>query len=286
MRHTTFQLGIGVIVLAVACNDAHVGIGPGRDAATGGTTSGGGGEGGGTILLPYDGSVLSPESGPMTPILLVDAALNIPACRQENGLCGTVGEYCCPGLTCGSTNVNPVFHCLKNCVAHAECATGCCAQLGTSGMTVCLPQPFCPSLFCRTLEQTCQGELGCCEGLACAVLGTTTKTSACKKLCTQHVDCDTGCCAPLGLSGNKVCLAPSYCPSVFCRTLEQTCQGENPCCDGLTCAIFPATPTTPATSACKKICKENKECPTNCCVSLGVDAPSACLETSYCPTAP
>jgi hypothetical protein len=288
MRYMTLTLwiGMGSVVLFSACNDSSVGSGPIGDSAAGGTTSRSGVDGGGTILLTYDGGVVSPEVGPTTPIVFVDAGQDLSTCHEENGLCGIVGEYCCPGFTCGSTNLNSVFHCLKNCVAPTECTTGCCAPLGTSGTTVCLPQAFCPSLFCRAEEQTCQGELACCEGLACAILGTTTKTSACKKICTQHDECATGCCSLLGTSGIKVCLPQSYCPSVFCRVAEQTCQGENPCCDGLTCAIFPATSTTPATSACKKICKENIDCPTDCCVSLGVDAPSACLEKSYCPKSP
>jgi hypothetical protein len=208
-----------------------------------------------------------------------DAGQVTPVCQVEGGPCNTGSDYCCDGFTCGATSLQSGYYCMKNCVAHGECSTGCCAPLGDSGITVCLDQVFCPSIFCHKAEEPCLDGLPCCEGLACAVFGTTTQTSACKPRCTDHAECATGCCAPLGDSGIKVCLGQSYCPSVFCLAEDEPCQGGLPCCDGLVCAVFE---TSPPSSACKPICEENADCESECCVSLGTDAPSACLDKSFC----
>lgn len=212
-----------------------------------------------------------------------DASAVVPACHTAGGPCNTAIDYCCAGFSCGSTSLEPGYHCLKNCSAHSECATGCCAPLGDTSITVCLDPLFCPAVFCHQAEQTCLDGLPCCEGLACAVFGTTTESSACKPVCTDHGDCATGCCAPLGDSGTQVCLEQSFCPSVFCLAEDVACQGGLPCCEGLVCALFA---TTPRTSACKPVCKENKDCATGCCVSLGADYPSACLDRTFCTTSP
>jgi hypothetical protein len=208
-----------------------------------------------------------------------DAGQSAPACHEENGLCGTDVDYCCDGFACGSTTLDPTFHCMKICAGHAECSTGCCAELGDSGITVCLPQLFCPEIFCSSEEETCGSDTPCCAGLACAVFDTTPPTSACKPICTQHSECSTGCCAELGDSGITVCLAQSFCPEIFCRTEDESCLGENPCCKDLVCAVFS---TTPQTSACKPICERHEDCATGCCASLGTDSPSACLDKIYC----
>jgi hypothetical protein len=208
-----------------------------------------------------------------------DAGQSPPACHEENGLCGTDVDYCCDGFACGSTTLDPTFHCMKICAGHAECSTGCCAELGDSGIGVCLPQLFCPEIFCSGEEETCGSGTPCCAELACAVFDTTPPTSACKPICTQHAECSTGCCAELGDSGITACLAQSFCPEIFCLAEDESCLGENPCCKDLVCAVFN---TTPQTSACKPICERHEDCATGCCASLGTDSPSACLDKIYC----
>jgi hypothetical protein len=140
-----------------------------------------------------------------------DAGQSAPACHEENGLCGTDVDYCCDGFACGSTTLDPTFHCMKICAGHAECSTGCCAELGDSGITVCLPQLFCPEIFCRTEDESCLGENPCCKDLVCAVFSTTPQTSACKPICERHEDCATGCCASLGTDSPSACLDKIYC---------------------------------------------------------------------------
>ena len=219
------------------------------------------------------------DAAPPDASVVGDSGSGVPACHGENGVCGTSVDYCCEGYACGTTNLEPTPHCMKMCVGHSECSTGCCAPLGDSSITVCLPQLFCPDIFCSTEDQACVGDVPCCDGLACAVFDTTPPTSVCKRVCTRHEECATGCCAPLGTSGINVCLAQSFCPALFCRTEDQSCLDENPCCDGLVCAVFS---TTPVTSACRPICERHEDCATTCCASLGKDYPSACLDKTYC----
>jgi hypothetical protein len=202
-----------------------------------------------------------------------------PICHVENGACGTSEDLCCEGYACGTTHLVQTPHCMKICTGHAECATGCCSGLGDSGITVCLPQVFCPDIFCGVEDQSCGLDEPCCDGLACAVLGTTQTTSLCKPVCTQHAECATGCCAPLGSSGVSACLPQSYCPSVFCLAEDESCRDADPCCEGLVCVLFE---TEPPTSACRPICEQHGDCATSCCVPLGKDDPSACLDKTYC----
>jgi hypothetical protein len=202
-----------------------------------------------------------------------------PICHVENGACDTSDDLCCEGYACGTTHLVQTPHCMKICGEHAECTTGCCSGLGDSGITVCLPQVFCPDLFCSSEDQRCGIDEPCCDGLACAVLGTAQPTSLCKEVCTQHSACATGCCAPLGGSGVSVCLPQNYCPSVFCLAEDESCLEGDPCCEGLVCVRFE---TDPPTSACRPICEQHSECASSCCVPLGVNEPSACLDKIYC----
>ena len=240
------------------------------------STSDGGTGGGVTIKL--DARVVE-DAGSRDSATTTDAGQSAPACHEENGACGTSADFCCEGYACGTTNLDPSLHCMKICVEHAECSTGCCAPLGDSDISVCLPQLFCPEIFCRTEEETCAGDTPCCAGLICTIFNSTPETSACKPICTQHAECATGCCAPVGTSGTSACLPQSFCPEIFCRTEDQSCLNENPCCEGLVCALLD---TTPQTSACRPICERNEDCATGCCASLGKDAPSACLDKAYC----
>jgi hypothetical protein len=264
-------LGLGGTVLLAACGSGS--LPAARDAASDGVL----------IRIPDMGGGAGGNAGMGGAVGIGGDAGQVTAgCHGEGGLCNTEMDYCCDGFSCGITSLVPGYHCLKSCAAHAECATGCCAALGNSTVTVCLDQVFCPSIFCHKEEEPCPDWM-CCDGLACAVFGTTTQTSACKPVCTEPKDCATGCCVSLGDTGTKVCLAQSYCPSTSCLAEEAACHSGVPCCEGLVCAVFP---TTPVTSACKPVCKENKDCESKCCVSLGKDYPNACLDKLYCATSP
>jgi hypothetical protein len=211
-----------------------------------------------------------------------DAGQGTLACWPEGGPCNTATDFCCAGFSCASTSTEPGYHCKKDCTAHGECPSGCCAPLANTGISICLDPIYCPSIFCHKEEQDCLDTLTCCNGLACALFNTTTsQTSACKQICKQHADCTTGCCAPLGNTGTSVCLDPIYCPSSSCHKAEEACAGDLACCDGLLCVSFP---TSPVSSACKATCKQNKDCATGCCALLGSGYPGACLDKSYCLT--
>lgn len=254
---------IGMALIAKGCGEDSVGAS--RDGAADGAKT----------VINLDPTP-KPDAASTEVTVVGDSGSGVSACHGENGACGTSADFCCEGFACGTTNSEPTPHCMKKCASHGECSTGCCAPLGDSGITVCLSRLFCPDIFCSAEEQPCASDAPCCEGLACAVFST---TSVCKRVCTRHEECATGCCAPLGTSGTKACLAESYCPTVFCGTEDQSCLDQNPCCEGLVCAVFP---TTPATSACRPICKQNKDCETGCCASLGKDHPNACLDKTYC----
>lgn len=254
----------GVLLVPMGCGSDSVGVS--GDAAVDQAVT--------TIRLD---APLARDAAPRDASAASDWVPVTPACHGENGICGTSTDFCCEGFACGTTNLDPTPHCMKVCAGHAECATGCCAPLGDSSFMVCLPQLFCPEIFCSTEDQPCASDIPCCDGLACAVFDTT--TSVCKKICTQHEDCPTGCCAPLGRSGISACLPQSFCPTLFCRTEDQSCLDENPCCDELVCVVFQ---TTPVTSACRPICTQHQDCDTRCCLPLGPDSPSACLDETYC----
>lgn len=260
---TWMMLGLGFLLPASACDSGSVGAS--TDAAVDRAAT--------TVRLDAPLASDAPTQGPTT-----DAAQ--ATCHGENGACGTSDDVCCDGYTCGTTHLIQTPHCMKLCTQHTECTTGCCTGLGDSGITACLPQVFCPDLFCGALDQGCGTDTPCCDGLACAILGTASaSTGVCKQVCTQHTECSTGCCAPLGSSGVSVCLPQSYCPSVYCLTEDRSCRDAGPCCEGLVCVLFE---TEPPTSTCRPICKQHADCPTGCCVPLGPDHPSACLDKTYC----
>jgi hypothetical protein len=50
----------------------------------------------------------------------------------------------------------------------------------------------------------------CCSGI-CTLQATTENQTACTMPCTTGGDCDSGCCAPLGGSGEEVCSAMPFC---------------------------------------------------------------------------
>jgi hypothetical protein len=248
---------------------------PGPDAARageGGAPGIGGAGAGGIGSAGVDGGAAAAGG---------DAGQGSFACWELGGLCNTPTDFCCAGFSCASTSTEPGYHCKQNCTAHGECATGCCAPLANTGISICLDPIYCPSIFCHKEEQACLDNLTCCDGFACAVFNSTTpQTSACKPICTHNTDCATGCCAPLGNTGTSVCLDPNYCPSLSCHRAEEACAGDMACCDGLMCVIFS---TTPGTSACKPTCLKNKDCATGCCALLGTGYPGACLDASNCP---
>jgi hypothetical protein len=231
----------------------------GPDAPVAGAAGGVGGTGG------VDGASAG-EAGPGT-----------LACREEGGACETATD-CCAGSTCVDTSTDPGgYRCKRNCTAHAQCQTGCCAPLVGSGTSVCLDGAYCPSIFCHKEEQACQDNYTCCDGMACAVFDA--QTSACKRICAQNADCQTGCCVLLEKAGVSICLDAIYCRSAVCRPAEQACGEDAACCDGLLCVGFA---TNPVTTACKPTCTKNQDCPTGCCALLGSGTLRACLDRSYC----
>lgn len=206
-----------------------------------------------------------------------DAGTSTLGCREEGQSCEDATD-CCAGSTCAGTSTEPGgYRCKRNCTAHVECQTGCCALLTGTTTTVCLDRAFCPSVFCHEEEQSCADDYVCCEGFACAVFDP--ETSACKPVCERNTDCQSGCCVPLGNTGVSVCLDEIYCRSATCHGAEEACSVDQACCDGLVCVISSATPTT---GSCKTACKSNQDCPTGCCALLGKDTPGACLDKSYC----
>lgn len=264
---------VGAILLATCSSPATE---RGRDAAAGAAASdakaaagGRTGTGGATRLGP-DATVLGGAFGR-------DAGPSVLGCREEGAPCEDATD-CCAGSTCATTSTEPGgYHCKRNCTAHGECPTGCCAQLTSTAISVCLDRAFCPSVFCHQEEQACADNYTCCEGFACAVFDP--QTSACKPVCKQNTDCQTGCCVPLGKTEVSVCLDAIYCRSVTCHQAEEACAGDYTCCDGLICVVLS---TTPVTGSCKTICASNQDCPTGCCALLGTGMPGACLDKSYC----
>lgn len=274
MHQMRWSIWLGGAILLAACGSSAP-DGGSDAAATGGhqdARAAAGGRTGTGGAMRWDAAVLGGSGAG-------DAGPGTLACREEGTSCEFASD-CCAGSSCVGTSTEPGgYRCKRNCAAHGECSTGCCAEVGLPS-SVCLDRLFCPSSVCRQEEAACQDDFGCCGGLACAVFDA--QTSACKPVCTQNTDCPSGCCVPLGTSEVSVCLDAVYCRSVTCHQAEEACAADAACCEGMTCVVFS---TNPVTSACKTTCTRNQDCPTGCCALLGSGNPGACLDKSYCASA-
>lgn len=139
--------------------------------------------------------------------------------------------------------------------------------------------PVTGSLACRDEGASCESATDCCAGASCLSTSTESGGYRCKRNCTNHSECQTGCCARVDGLTSLVCLDPVFCPG-SCHPEEAACQHDYHCCAGLACAIFDKQ-----TSACKPVCTQGADCPSGCCVPLGQTGVSVCLDAIYCRSA-
>lgn len=110
----------------------------------------------------------------------------------------------------------------------------------------------------------------CCSGLVC-VTSTSPDYAGCRQSCATASDCSTGCCIPFANIPNKgFCGAALLCQ---CAGQDETCGGARQCCSGFSCSTFDQT----GALACHKLCTQNSDCSTNCCVKVNGTADSVCL---------
>jgi hypothetical protein len=62
-------------------------------------------------------------------------------CFDEESLCASAPDKCCPGLTCVQSP-NTLAQCYKPCASPADCGGHCCADSG-AGVKVCQPNQTC-----------------------------------------------------------------------------------------------------------------------------------------------
>jgi hypothetical protein len=122
------------------------------------------------------------------------------------------------------------------------------------------------------LDVTC-GSPGavCCAGTECVQA---TPQPICLVPCTANTDCASNCCLEYGNIRGKVCAEESECAN--CAPVGQTCSTAARCCQGAICT------TIDGATSCRKECKTPAECASNCCVLLGNDTRSVCLDARYC----
>jgi len=110
----------------------------------------------------------------------------------------------------------------------------------------------------------------CCAGLIC-VTSTSPDYAGCRQSCTTAADCASGCCIPFANLPNKgFCGDATLCQ---CAGQGETCGGARQCCSGYSCATFDST----GALACNKLCTQNSDCATNCCVKVNGTPDSVCL---------
>jgi hypothetical protein len=110
----------------------------------------------------------------------------------------------------------------------------------------------------------------CCGGFIC-VASTSTDYSGCRQPCTTAADCASGCCIPFAnLPDKGFCGDAKLCQ---CAGEGETCGGTRQCCGGQSCSTFDST----GALACHKLCTQNSDCTTNCCVKVNGTSDSVCL---------
>jgi hypothetical protein len=127
---------------------------------------------------------------------------------------------------------------------------------------------------CLPLDLTCEAPgSSCCAGTECVEA---TPKPICLIPCDADGDCTTGCCLQFGNVRRKVCGTASECGN--CAAIGQPCP-DGSCCAGAICT------TIDSAMACAKQCTAPSDCPSNCCVLLGNDTRSVCLDARFCPDA-
>jgi hypothetical protein len=186
------------------------------------------------------------------------------------GLCAVDGVSCndtpcCEGLRC--TAISPTSRvCYKPCAHGSDCASGCCTDLRDTGDLECAPASACQNPCVKRGGSCTSGSTTCCNGTC--VESTAPDQAGCRPVCSTSADCDTGCCV---LFANQ--------PIGFCTSIGYCGCGAG-CAAGSSCLSFDGS-----NFGCYKDCKEDTDCPGQCCTSdiPGKDHGSCVTSTSCCP---
>lgn len=132
-----------------------------------------------------------------------------PTCRSTGSSCLDNPGACCPNTTCAYTSLlASTPSCAAFCAFNSDCASGCCAPLG-SGASVCADPSYCASNCLPAGTRPCGLGTDCCPGSYCI---SDAINQICLPLCTSNTQCSTGCCAAPNGNGVYVCTDPAYCP--------------------------------------------------------------------------
>jgi hypothetical protein len=183
-------------------------------------------------------------------------------CMIEGASC--TDTACCDGLRCTAISTTSRI-CYKPCANNTDCTTGCCTDLKDTGDLECAPAAACQNP-CVKRGGSCTTSTTCCNGTC--VDSTAPDKAGCRPVCNTNADCDTGCCV---LFANQ--------PFGFCTSIGYCGCGAG-CPAGSSCLTFDGS-----NLGCYKDCKEDTDCPGQCCTSdiAGEDHGSCITSNNCCP---
>jgi hypothetical protein len=189
-------------------------------------------------------------------------------CVGKQQSCGE--SACCDGLSCIEDGFGGKV-CEESCNDAKDCDSGCCTDVHEVGTKVCAVKSACDNP-CKRFGEACAND--CCR-YAC-VQSDDPNVAGCRATCTTNDDCDTHCCLAASNGSLGTCAPDSYCG---CGAAGAHCGSDTKaCCDGTQCVG-----STAETLSCHQVCKENADCPTQCCSAVTGADYNVCEDPSYCP---